>query len=356
MDADAAPVVVGRYALFDRIAVGGMASVHLARQLGPIGFSRVVAVKRLHSQYVHDDAFVEMFVDEARLASRLRHPSVVSVTDVIETGEELLLVMDYVHGVPVSSLREAIARGAIPLPVVSSIVVDVLDGLQAAHDACDEAGQPLRIVHRDISPHNVLVGVDGIARIIDFGIAKATDRVQTTRDGQIKGKIRYMAPEQLSGDEVDARSDVYSAAVMLWELLSGRALVSQDDMGAMVRRVLFESLPRPRHPTERLSAELVAVTMRGLERAPDDRYATAAEMARALREAVEPAPREEVGAWLGEAASGTLEEHRSLLRRVELAPLPDSDTSGLSGALRRVVDRQLRAEEVTEVEALAEAA
>ena len=325
MDADAAPVVVGRYALFDRIAVGGMASVHLARQLGPIGFSRVVAVKRLHSQYVHDDAFVEMFVDEARLASRLRHPSVVSVTDVIETGEELLLVMDYVHGVPVSSLREAIARGAIPLPVVSSIVVDVLDGLQAAHDACDEAGQPLRIVHRDISPHNVLVGVDGIARIIDFGIAKATDRVQTTRDGQIKGKIRYMAPEQLSGDEVDARSDVYSAAVMLWELLSGRALVSQDDMGAMVRRVLFESLPRPRHPTERLSAELVAVTMRGLERAPDDRYATAAEMARALREAVEPAPREEVGAWLGEAASGTLEEHRSLLRRVELAPLPDSD-------------------------------
>lgn len=341
------PLVIGRYVLFDRIAVGGMASVYLARQLGPVGFSRTVAVKRLHEQYVHDEKFVEMFIDEARLASRLRHPNVVAATDVIETDHELLLVMDYVHGVSLGSLART---GPVPVEIVSAVMVDALEGLHAAHEATDESGAPLGIVHRDVSPQNIIVGADGVSRIIDFGIAKAHSRVQTTRDGQIKGKLRYMPPEQLSGGAIDRRSDVYAAAVVAWELLAGRALVPEGDVVVMVRRITSdEPPPSPVSPDDDrdIPPVFVAAVMRGLSHDPDDRHETAAALSADLRLPGVPTRRAHVAAWVAEVAGNKLSRRDTQLRAVEQAKLPETDPSGFGGALRRVVERQRRSEEET---------
>src|SRR5580700_10113505 len=214
-----AELTVGRYALHHEIASGGMATVHIGRLLGPVGFARTVAIKRLHAHMARNPEFVAMFLDEARLAARIRHPNVVSTLDVVATEGELFVVMEYVPGDSLARLLHA-AREAgepVPLPVAASIMVDVLHGLHAAHEASDERGQPLGLVHRDVSPHNVLVGTDGAAHVIDFGIAKAAGRAQVTREGQLKGKLAYMAPEQLKGgtggSKVDRRADVFGAAV-----------------------------------------------------------------------------------------------------------------------------------------------
>jgi serine/threonine protein kinase len=196
--------VVGRYALYGAIAAGGMATVHLGRLLGPVGFSRTVAIKRLHAQFASDPEFVSMFLDEARLAARIRHPNVVPTLDVVATGGELFLVMEYVPGESIARLARALReqKQTLPTRILSAVMAGVLHGLHAAHEAKDERGHPLGIVHRDMSPQNVLVGTDGVARVLDFGVAKAAGRMQTTREGQIKGKLSYMPPEQLRGANV----------------------------------------------------------------------------------------------------------------------------------------------------------
>jgi serine/threonine protein kinase len=193
--------VVGRYAVYGKLASGGMATVHLGRLMGPAGFSRTVAIKRLHPQFAKDPDFVAMFLDEARLAARIQHQNVVATVDVVARDDELFLVMDYVRGESFSRLLRASRKQGIDIPprVIASVMVGMLHGLHAAHEAKDERGQPLSMVHRDVSPQNVIVGVDGVPRVLDFGVAKAAARVQVTRDGQMKGKLSYMAPEQLRG-------------------------------------------------------------------------------------------------------------------------------------------------------------
>jgi serine/threonine-protein kinase len=225
---------IGRYVLFREIAHGGMATVHLGRLRGVGGFARTVAIKRLHPQFARDPEFVSMFLDEARLAARVQHPNVVSVLDVVASERELFLVMDYVHGEALSRLLKHARACGIPVPanIVCAVLLDLLYGLHAAHEALSERGDPLNIVHRDVSPQNVLVGVDGIARVLDFGIAKPAQRVhQSTRTGQLKGKLSYMAPEQFSTGAVDRRADVYSAAVLLWEALTGES--GLDTLGGL---------------------------------------------------------------------------------------------------------------------------
>src|SRR5215472_13646045 len=213
------PRIVGRYALFGEIASGGMATVHFGRLLGPAGFARTVAIKRLHAHFAKDPEFVAMFLDEARLAARVVHPNVVPTLDVVALDGELFLVMEYVQGEALSRLWRALRERdeRIPHRVVASCLTGVLHGLHAAHVATSERGEPLGIAHRDVSPQNVLVGMDGISRVLDFGISKASGRIQITREGRVKGKTGYMSPEQLSGGAVDRRTDIYSASVVLWE-------------------------------------------------------------------------------------------------------------------------------------------
>jgi serine/threonine-protein kinase len=224
---------VGRYVIFDEIASGGMAMVHLGRLRGSAGFARTVAIKRLHAQFARDPEFVSMFTDEARLASRIRHPNVVQIYDVESQDGELYLVLEYVSGVSLTTLVGPSAENAGPLPpaIAVALAVGVLDGLHAAHEARDGSGRPLQIVHRDVSPHNVIVGADGLPHLLDFGVAKALGRSYVTRDGELKGKVPYMSPEQLRGEAVTRAADVFSASATLWEMLTGRRLFDDRRKG-----------------------------------------------------------------------------------------------------------------------------
>ncbi|MDF2694071.1 MAG: serine/threonine protein kinase [Labilithrix sp.] len=323
--------VVGRYALYGAIAAGGMATVHLGRLLGPVGFSRTVAIKRLHAQFASDPEFVSMFLDEARLAARIRHPNVVPTLDVVATGGELFLVMDYVPGESVARLSRALRerQQILPFRILSSTIAGVLHGLHAAHEAKDERGHPLGIVHRDVSPQNVLVGTDGVSRVLDFGVAKAAGRMQTTKEGQIKGKLSYMPPEQLRGAAVSRQTDIYAVGVMLWELVTGQRLFSGDNEGAIVARVLEGRIERPstvlmRTRRQTLSDQamrsleaLDATILRALDMRPEARFTTAREMAVELERKCPPATASECGDWVESIARDVLSSRAALVAEIE---------------------------------------
>src|SRR5260221_618646 len=216
-------ITVGRYALFEPFEAGGMATVHFGRLDGAGGFSRVVAIKRLLPHLLENHEFTEMLLKEARLAARVRHPNVAATLDVVATKGDVLLVLDYVHGEALSTLCRTQAKQKkeqVPLPIAIGIVLDMLQGLSAIHDATDEKGRSLSLVHRDISPPNVLVGADGVARVLDFGIATALEHIEETAPERRKGKRGYMSPEQLRGERLTQRSDVFSAGIVIWELLA----------------------------------------------------------------------------------------------------------------------------------------
>jgi len=313
------PRTVGRYILYGEIASGGMATVHFGRLQGAAGFARSVAIKRLHPQYAKDPDFVAMFLDEARLAARISHPNVVPTLDVVAQEDELFLVMDYVRGVSLSRLaRAAKQRGErIPLKIVASIVTGMLNGLHAAHEARDESGEALHIVHRDVSPQNVLVGTDGIARVLDFGVAKAVGRVQGTREGQLKGKLPYMAPEQITTGEVSRKTDIYAAAVVLWEVLVGRRLFYGDNEANIMSLVLAGEIPQPSHLVPGVPVEFDQIVLRGTDRDPEERFATAREMAAEVESVMGLAPSLEVGEWVEALAPEELRERAQLIEEVE---------------------------------------
>jgi serine/threonine-protein kinase len=294
------PRIIGRYALYGEIAAGGMATVHFGRLVGAVGFSRTVAIKRLHPQFAKDPDFVTMFLDEARLAARVVHPNVVTTIDVVPIDDEVFLVMEYVHGEALSKLIRAARRGGglVPPPIAIAIMAGALHGLHAAHEAKSERGEPLNIVHRDVSPQNILVGLDGVARVLDFGVAKAAMRAQSTRDGQMKGKVSYMAPEQLRGRGVDRRTDVFAAGIVLWETLTGRRLFDGDDPGEVLTKLLEARIPNPSEIEPQISADLDAVVMRALDRDIDRRFTSAREFAIALEHASHVALTRHVGEWV----------------------------------------------------------
>jgi serine/threonine-protein kinase len=310
---------IGRYAIHGTIASGGMASVHFGRLTGPGGFARTVAVKRMHPHLAKDGEFAAMFVDEARLAARIRHPNVVATLDVLAVSDELLIVMEYVHGESLAELtRLAAARKArIPPAVASAVISDVLAGLHAAHEATDEQGRSLGVVHRDVSPANVLVGADGVSRLADFGVAKAAGRLQVTREGQVKGKIAYMAPEQVRGQPVGRGADVYGASVVLWELLTGRRLFHGQRDAQVIEKILYGNIDAPSAIASSVPEPLNAVVLRGLAREPQARFATAYEMMQAVTLAVPPASASEVGDWIESLAGDTLAQRMTALARIE---------------------------------------
>ena len=311
----------GRYTLADEIAAGGMGTVHFGRLVGPLGFSRTVAIKRLHPNFAKDIDFVTMFLDEARLAARISHPNVVATLDVVAEEGELLLVLEYVQGESLSRLAKAVLKAGarVPVPIAVAILAGTLHGLHAAHEATNEAGAPLGIVHRDVSPQNILVGADGVARLLDFGVAKAIGKAHTTRDGAIKGKLSYMAPEQLFGD-VDRRTDVFAASVVLWELLTGRRLFDGDTEGTIASKVQSAPIAAPSHVADGSSSQLDAVVLRGLERDPSRRFSTARDMAIALEQCERPALATEVGEWVERVAGVTLRMRADKVGAIESRP------------------------------------
>ena len=317
-----APQIVGRYALFEVIATGGMASVHLGRLMGQVGFARTVAIKRLHPNFACDPEFVAMLMDEARLAARIRHPNVVPTLDIVAEGKEVLLVMEYVAGESLHHLLRA-ARAAHrppPIPVVVDILVGVLSGLHAAHEATNESGEPLGIVHRDVSPHNILVGTDGVARVLDFGIAKAAGRMHQTRGAQVKGKLRYMPAEQMLARQVTRAADVYAASVVLWEALTGQRLFDGENDAQVMMQVLERHHPPPSSVRRDIPPALDEIVVRGLQHNPEDRFPTAKAMAYALENAVAPVKRSAVTDWVLATVGDAIGQREARVAAVERAP------------------------------------
>jgi eukaryotic-like serine/threonine-protein kinase len=323
---------IGQYAVHMAIASGGMASVHFGRFTGAAGFARTVAIKRMHPHLCNDPEFVAMFVDEARLAARIRHPNVVPTLDVLATAGELLIVMDYVHGEPLVQLARCVhdRKERIGPAIASAVLVDLLAGLHAAHEATDERGESLGIIHRDVSPENILVGLDGSARVLDFGVAKAIGRLQVTREGQLKGKIAYMAPEQVRGGAIDRRTDVYAASVVLWQLLTGRRLFEGSRDGELVEKILYGTIDAPSTVAPHVPEALNGIVLRGLARDPAERFPTARDMARALREAVRPASASELTDWVEANAGEVLAARASTLATIDREQSGDGAPAGRS--------------------------
>jgi serine/threonine-protein kinase len=293
-----------------------MATVHLGLRVGQ-GFTRVVALKRLRADLARDPSFVRMFVDEARFASRIRHPNVVPTFDVVQQDGELLLAMEYVRGASLTELWAA-ERGRIPLSITVAIVSEILHGLHAAHEARSTTGEPLGIVHRDVSPQNVLVGVDGVTRVFDFGVAKSQEHARTmTTPGVLKGKLSYTTPEQLKQQKVTRRSDVYAAGTVLWELLTGERLFAADTPATTARLVLAGLVEPPSAFNPEVPPELDAIVLRALAARPGDRFATAREMALALESVVPRALGTEVGAWVEAVAADRLYARAGLEASIE---------------------------------------
>jgi eukaryotic-like serine/threonine-protein kinase len=323
---------VGRYIIHSELASGGMAAVYLGQLLGQAGFSRAVAIKRLHEHLAKEPEFVAMLIDEAKLVASIHHPNVVSTLDIVCENDDLLIVMDYVEGETLAALLREAGKGAPRRPAtraeVSRIVLDVLAGLHAAHIAKTHTGDPLNIVHRDVSPQNIMVGVDGVARVLDFGVAKAERRHHSTRPGHIKGKFAYMSPEQVRGSRVDARTDVFATGIVLWECLTGQRLFPQHEKERGIERVLTMPIPRPSTHEKTLSRDIDEVVMRALARDPSARYGSAADFAQALHAAIPPACPSEVSRWVTDVAKGSIVGHARLLRELELSTVPDHPMSG----------------------------
>ncbi len=274
---------VGRYELLRRLAIGGMAELHLACATGVAGFQKVVVLKRVLPHLAADRDFVRMFLDEARLAAHLDHPNVVQVQDSGETGGEYYYAMEYVHGRNARELLGAASHaGGMPLEVALTIAIGVASALDHAHRRVDLEGRPLELVHRDVSPSNVLVSYDGAVKLTDFGIAKAATRNHETMAGTMKGKIGYMSPEQCRGEEVDRRSDIFSLGVVLFELTTCERLFYADNDFAVLNRVVSGVFDRPSHRVPGYPPELEAIVVRALATDREQRYESADALRRAL--------------------------------------------------------------------------
>jgi eukaryotic-like serine/threonine-protein kinase len=326
---------VDRYELLGEIASGGMATVYLARLTGMGGFQRFVAMKRLHPHLAGEKEFVEMFLDEARIAARLHHPNVVPILEVGASQVGYYLVMEYIEG---DTLARLLARAAstgkkLPVSIALRIAIDMLSGLHAAHELHDDHNEPVNLVHRDVSPQNVLVGQDGIARITDFGVARAASRLTATRVGQLKGKIAYMAPEQAAGtEELDRRADVFSAGIVIWEALAQKRLFKAENEAATLSRVITEPVPLLFQVTPQVSKEVSGVVMRALERDRDKRFASCAAFADALEAAAalkdKVATPRELAAYVNEVMGQEISQQRDNVR----AWLAHSEPTGAAAA------------------------
>jgi serine/threonine-protein kinase len=295
---------LGDYEIVSPLTSGGMAAVYLGRRMNGGGY---VAIKVVHPRYAGDPAFVSMFLDEARLSVRIQHPNVVRVEATGEAGGLYYMVMEYLHGAPLQRFVFQLAKQKRVLvhEVAVYVIASVAAGMHAAHEAVDEAGRPLGIVHRDVTPQNILVTFDGRVKLIDFGIAKAAGRIHETAKGMLKGKVRFMAPEQAAGRAVDRRTDVYALALVLWELLTYKKAFAAKTDAELFRLVLMPKLVPPSKLNANVAHELDHVVMTALAPNPDERFQTALAFQNALLGAL-PMARRVDAAQLSALVSGVL--------------------------------------------------
>ncbi len=321
---------LGHYEIIAPLRAGGMATLFLGRRVGPAGFARHVAIKVVHAHLASDPSFVEMFLDEARLAARIQHPNVVHTEELGEANGMFYLAMEYVHGCSLAQflLRLIEQKRGLAIDVAAHIAMKLADGLHAAHEVKDENGQPLGVVHRDVSPQNVLLAYDGQVKLIDFGVAKAAGRTRETTGASLKGKIRYMAPEQAWGRPIDRRADVYALGVVLWEALTHRRLFHDEDDFAALERVRNPQIVGPATWLPSINADLDHAVMTALAPDPDARFRTAQAFRRALggacpkAVAVEP---DDLGALLVSVMEADIERERrsappAVTRALEIKP------------------------------------
>jgi len=277
-------IVGGRYELLFELASGGMGTVHVGRRLGAGGFQRLVAIKRMHPSFSQDPESVAAFRDEARIASLVQHANVVAIHDIHQVGDEHLLVMDYIDGASLATLLGALraAQKRLARKVALRIVIDALRGLHAAHELCDHDGRPLELVHRDATPHNILIGTDGCVRLTDFGIARAAARTVNTEPGFAKGKYTYMAPEHAFAEPLDRRADVFTMGVVAWESLTGLRLFANRTIREVARGAALGEIPAPSEAGASTPSDLDRIVLRALAPWRENRYDSAADFADAL--------------------------------------------------------------------------
>jgi eukaryotic-like serine/threonine-protein kinase len=280
------PDALGKYRIVERIAAGGMAEIFLARAAGMLGFQKPVVIKRILPHLANRQDFVRMFLDEARIATTLNHPNVVQSFEVGVHGRNYFIAMEYLAGEDIRSIWRRLQKtgGRMPLPHVLDVVIGVAAGLHYAHEKKDDDGKPLQIVHRDVTPQNVIVTYDGGVKLLDFGIAKAENRINETRTGSFKGKVPYLSPEQCRGEPLDRRSDLFSLGVMLYELLVGKRLFRGGSDFQILTHIVQGEIPRPTQVDPSIDPRLEAIVMRALERDRTKRFQTARELQEALEE------------------------------------------------------------------------
>ena len=315
---------IGRYEVLARLATGGMAEILLGRVHGPSGFERAVVIKRILPQYAELPSFVSMFLDEARIAARIHHPNVVQVHELGEEDGELFLVMEYLQGESSASLMRRMSALGKPIgaALCAHIIAEACAGLHAAHELKDARGNSVNLVHRDISPQNLFVTYDGGVKVLDFGIAKAADRISQTEAGTLKGKFEYMSPEQAEGLSLDRRSDIFALGVVLYELSTGRRLFKRGTAVESLRAVREGHVMAPSQVIEGYPPRLEEICLKALSHAPEDRYPTAAAMRRDLalltRElAKDSLPSETLAATMREQFATRIDEKKRLMESVK---------------------------------------
>ncbi|HKQ69926.1 MAG TPA: serine/threonine-protein kinase [Polyangiaceae bacterium] len=332
---DRSGVLMGKYRLIAHLGTGGMADVHLAVAKGALDVNKLVVIKRLHDEQAREETSREMFLNEARLAARLNHANVVQTSEAGSDQGHFYLVMEYVEGQPLSRVLANLRRKSSALaPLIAArVLADALTGLHYAHDLCDFDGTPLDIVHRDVSPQNIMITYDGAVKILDFGIAKVVGSDQTAH-GVFKGKVAYMSPEQVLCQMVDRRADVFAAGIVLWEAVTGQRLMADDLPAKTLYNVMSKIIPRP-STIRAVPAALDAVIVRALDRDPAARYQTAREMRDALEAFITQAGgfrNEAIGDYLRSMFAETRDKTRSLVRD-QLAELSFA-RSGVSSMTR----------------------
>ena len=276
---------LGRYRVVDEIGVGGMASVHLARMDGPGGFQKWVAIKRIHPHLVEDETFVNMFLDEARVAARISHPNVATVFELGKHEDTYWIAMEYLHGEPLREVMRRTEEMGQPMPpeIACRAIADACEGLHSAHELLGRNGEKLQLVHRDVTPHNLFVTYDGTTKVVDFGIAKFSSRMANTRAGTLKGKLAYMSPEQVAGEPIDRRTDVFALGVVLWELTTGQRLFRMENDLDTLAKVQECNVPRPSTIVRGYPIDLEKIAMKALAKNKNERYRTSRELSRALQ-------------------------------------------------------------------------